>query len=226
MKKTIAAWTILMCGLTIQAGATPVTISNPFVTMTDGTIFNSAVVGWGTLPVLQAGETLVLAQDGPGVGEDINTGFDFDGSDHPGGPAKLTMTINGVPGTILDSNCILSAGCNDGGGLNEMHDWVNSGITGIPNLRIFFGYADNVHPGGVCSTATCLPSLFQNATYFLAAPSVIEAGGLNALYWDSSAILFVNTSLPDFHPVPEPATLVMLGTGLLVVARRVRRVRS
>lgn len=215
--KTIAIATSLL--IASSASATPIVITDVRVTI--GTSqFTAASVGWHLPATLNDGESLVLTQDGPGIGEDAGTGFDFDTSDLAPGVALVCMTVNGVSGCTLDSQQILTAGGNDAGGLNETHAWGPRAFTGAIGWDVYFGYVDNIRPDPACPNAFCQPALFDCATYLQGAASVTALGDERGpIFWDAGAIKIVNHA----SPVPEPASLALLGIGLFGVGFGVRR---
>jgi len=191
-----------------------------------------------------AGNSLVVTQTGTGG---LGGAFNFDTSDRFGNPmggiatctlvnpCTTSLSINGVAQTLGGGNVNVLADNNldSGGTHNEFHDW--NGVvadTGLGGFRVWFGYADNVHGpvGGVAPCApNCLPSTpFANATTFIG-QGAGATGVCTSNCFDAGAIrIEANGPAPA---IPEPASLLLLGTGLMLgggVARRqvVDRIKS
>lgn len=208
-----------------------VSITEVVVTMSDGTIYNSALVGWMFPATLATGEDLVLTQ---------KDGYNFDTSDDTGmGAAKIEITAGGVTNTFFDNGLVLSTAGQDPGGnfWNEAQHY-GAPLNG-PGYQVFLGYADNVHldacgtgatSAGLNGSLTCFPTPFFGAAFFEGAGADAPPGfpaqqfqthctGVADCY-DAGVIRIVAT------PVPEPSTVALLATGLGLWAYRFRRSRK
>jgi len=208
--------------------------------ISNGVTYNAANVGW-TFPVtLLPGQDLVLTQDFPGV-PTSTTSYNFDTSDNPtdGAPTvpQIAITADGVTTVFTDLKQVLNVK-NQGSvstDLNEAQNYDAAPLIG-PGYQVFLGYADNVHPDpcGVYATSlfllgssTCFPSPFSGATFFqgkagidpgLAEPNPFHcANDGSATCYEAGVIRIVGTSAA----VPEPATMMLVATGLAgLMARR------
>jgi hypothetical protein len=195
---------------------------------------------------LNTGESLVLTQTGGSFNFDstdpsVNGGaIAFCSAATPCATTnfKVNGTLVAIAGSAGEKN-LADNNLDAGGQTNEATNWglVAKNVLGFAG-DVYFGYADNVHTGacnqsGHDADGNCLPSsgttpplnIFANATHFIGqGVTFAPPGGANhctgtADCFDAGAILFYNTQTV----VPEPVTMFLGGTGLLLLAYAARR---
>ena len=211
-----------------------------------GCVNNIWGAGLGAGINLNPGDTLVVTQTGGAGGFNFDSSdFGTAGGLHcsAANPCATTLSINGgavalVPaqataGNLANNNIDV----NGAAALshNEARDWVLAGtIPGIAN--VYFGYADNLHTDACTDTnGNCVPDVgdfalgfgTNNATNHFIGGGASGAGlgvtpggafhcdpnAATTLCFDGGAILIVAISR-----VPEPASLLLLGAGLIGLA--------
>lgn len=211
-------------------------------TITDASVvigtdtYTASSVGW-TFPVtLATGQSLVLTQTAGG------NGSGFDTSDGHGTPT-VSITADGVVRGFVDTQGILSV--KDQGSvatdLNEAQRYTL--MFSAPGYDVYLGYADNIHTGpcgayaatlSLAESSTCFPGTpFADATVFEGAGGVSPESlhliqtnpghcGWDNCY-DAGVIRIEATGAPQ---VPEPASIGLLGVGLLGVGAVIRKRRA
>ena len=189
----------------------------------------------------------MLAQSFNGA-PNTTTSYNFDTSDVQGPantPVITVTTSDGVVSMFSDTTQVLNTRGLDLGFdiFNEAQNYtLLSGPAGI-DYRVYVGYADNVHTGacgggatllGLNGSSTCFPEVFNTSTYQDFAPGFLPAIPLPSIQLPNHCLEFAATATcfeggvirivaDDPATVPEPATLLMVGSGGMLLARRYRR---
>jgi len=220
IKAVLAA--LIIGALVLMGAPSPgqaVTITSVTVNIPGSTFpANFSVAGWTFPVVLNPGDSLILTQT-------ATSPFNFDTSDcgSPGCAGTPTVTVNTTGGSFVftDTGKILTFGGADTGlpTTNEATDFSLIGSQG--GMQLFLGYADTAHTGTCHDTdLDCLPQANfgpGGATFFEGAPT---AGAPPNTGCDRGTTpCFDAGAIRIFVPriVPEPASVLLLGSGLLLV---------
>jgi hypothetical protein len=195
LSTSVARADVISVGPGAFAGATPIT----FTGIPDGTEVNGLSVG-GVLFNYSLGNGHVIINGGPGVTNNINP-QNIVSTGNPAG--ILTLTLSGLTHSIGYGYAILSVGPVVGATTITLFN----GVTNVGSLA-YNGLPDPVFTGG-----------------FAGIQSTLAFNRVEVTFNTAQAPAFALDNVVLGAAVPEPTTMLLLGTGLAGIAAKVRRRR-